>query len=111
MMKAAEPGAGDHRRSRRRPRLHGPSIRRVFFEGIVNPVVVIVADVIANEPPEMLFVECDDMIENLAAAASHPAFRNPIGEGCQLHSIVMLPIHLSRSLTLFIRCEVRSFNW
>ena len=56
MMKAADPGTGDHRDSRRRSRLHWPTIRRVFIEGIVNPVVVIVADVMANEPPEMLFV-------------------------------------------------------
>jgi len=53
-----------------------PSIRRfgVSLSGIVNPVVVIAVDVIANEPPEMLFVQRDDMIENRAAAASHPAF-------------------------------------
>ena len=56
MMKATEPGTGDHRRRRRRLAFHWPSIRRVLIEGIVNPVVVIVADVIANEPPEMLFV-------------------------------------------------------
>ena len=49
MMKAAEPGTGDHGRSRRRPGLHWPSIRRVFIEGIVNPVVVMEDYVIANE--------------------------------------------------------------
>ena len=85
MMKATEPGTGDHRRRRRRLAFHWPPIRRILIQGIVNPVVVIVADVIANEPPEMLFVECDDVIENLAAAASHPAFRNPILPGC-LHT-------------------------
>ena len=59
MMKAAEPGTGDHRRSRRRPNLHGPSIRRVLIEGIVNPVVVMVVYVIVNESSEMLFVQRD----------------------------------------------------
>jgi hypothetical protein len=111
MMKATEPGTGDHRRRPRSLAFHWPSFRRILIQGIVNPVVVIVADVIANEPPEMLFVECDDMIENLAAAASHPAFRHPIGKGCQLQVIVTLTIDLSRSPTLFIRCEVRSSNW
>jgi hypothetical protein len=56
MMKATEPGTGDHRRRRRGLAFHWPSIRRVLIEGIVNPVIVIVADIIANEPPEMLFV-------------------------------------------------------
>jgi hypothetical protein len=40
----------------------------------VNPVVVMVVHVIVNDPPQVLFVERDDMVENLAAAASHPAF-------------------------------------
>jgi hypothetical protein len=70
MMKAAESGAGDYCRSQRRLALHGPSIRRVLIEGIVNPVVVVVVHVIANEPPQVLFVQRDDMVENLAAAAS-----------------------------------------
>jgi len=52
MMKAAEPGTGDHRRSGRGPGLHWPSIRRVLIEEIVNPVVVMVVHVIANEPSE-----------------------------------------------------------
>jgi hypothetical protein len=85
MMEASEPGTGDHRRRRRRFALHWPPIRRVLIEGIVTWVVVIVADVLANEPPEMPFVQRDDMIENLASAASHPAFRNPILPGC-LHT-------------------------
>ena len=67
MMKATQPGTGDHSRGRRRLAFHGPSIRRVLIEGIVNPVVVRVVDVITNEPPEMLFVQRDDMIEKLAA--------------------------------------------
>jgi hypothetical protein len=33
----------------------------------VNPVVVIVVDLIANEPPPMLFVQRDDMLENFVA--------------------------------------------
>jgi hypothetical protein len=44
----------------------------------VNPVVVIVVHIIANEPPQMRFVQRDDMVENLAAAASDPAFRSPV---------------------------------
>jgi len=64
----------------------------------VNPVVVVVVHVIANEPSEMLFVQRDDMVENLAAAASYPAFRGSVGKGRQLQVIVTLTIDLSRSL-------------
>jgi hypothetical protein len=42
MMKAAEPGTGDHGSSRRRLAFHKPSMRCVLIEGIVNPVVVVV---------------------------------------------------------------------
>ena len=82
VMKAAEPGAGDYCGSQRRLAFHWPSIRRVLIEGIVNPVVVVVVHVIANEPPQVLFVQRDDMVENLAAAASDPAFRSPVLPRC-----------------------------
>ena len=35
-----------------------------------------------DKPTEMLFVQRDDMVENLAAAASHPAFRSPVLPRC-----------------------------
>jgi hypothetical protein len=82
MVKAAEPGTGDHRRGLRRLAFHWPSVRCVLIERIVNPVVVIVVHVITNEPPQMLFVQRDDMVENLTAAAAYPTFRNPILPGC-----------------------------
>ena len=54
---------------------------RVLIEGIVNAVIVVVVHVIANEPPQMLFVQRDHMVENLAAAASYPALRRPVLPG------------------------------
>jgi hypothetical protein len=48
----------------------------------VNAVVLKVVHVIANEPSEMLFVQRVDMVENLSAAAFHPALRNPVLPGC-----------------------------
>ena len=35
-----------------------------------NPVVVVVAHVVMNEPPQMLFLQRDDIVKNLPAAAS-----------------------------------------
>ena len=69
----------------------------------MNPVVVVVVHVIANEPSEMLFVQRDDMVENLAAAASYPAFRGSVGEGRQLHRMTTMAIPLLKSSTHTIR--------
>ncbi len=44
----------------------------------MNAVVVIVVHVIANEPSEMLFVQRDDMVESLSAAASTQRSRSPV---------------------------------
>jgi hypothetical protein len=44
----------------------------------------------------MRFVQCDDMIQHLAAAASDPSFGSPVGHRRQLHRIVMLAIRTSR---------------
>ena len=41
-----------------------------------------VVHVIANEPPQLLFVQRYDMVENLSVAAAHPAFRNSILPRC-----------------------------
>ena len=58
-----------------------PSVRGVLIQGIVNPILVVVVHVIENEPPQMSFVQSDDMVEHLAAAASHPALCDPICQG------------------------------
>ena len=72
MMKAPESAAGDHSRRQRRLTFQGPSIGCVLIERIVNSVVVVVVHIITNEPPQMFFVQRDDVIEDLAAAASDP---------------------------------------
>ena len=81
MMKASEPRIGDHDRGRRRLPLNCPMNRSVLLKRIVNPVFMVVGHVIADEPPQMAFIQCNDMIEKLAAAASDPAFRDPVLPG------------------------------
>src|ERR1700735_505279 len=85
MMQATEPGTGDHRRRRRSLAFHGPSIRRVLSERIVNAVIVVGVHVIAHQPPQMGFVQRDDMVEDLAAAASDPALCDSLLPRC-LHT-------------------------
>ena len=75
MLRSAQPGAGVDGRNRSGFKQHRSSARRVFVQRIVNPVVVMVVHVIANQPPQMSFVQGDDMIKDLAAAASDPTLR------------------------------------
>jgi len=48
----------------------------------VNSVLVIVGDVIADEPAQMAFAKCDDVIKNLVPRAADPALRYPVLPGC-----------------------------
>ena len=50
----------------------GRRIRRILFQGIVNPVVVIVAHVVADQSAEVLFVPGDDMVQDLGGAEHFP---------------------------------------
>ena len=40
----------------------------------MSPIRVVVIHIIPNQPPQMLFVDRDDVVENLTAATSDPAF-------------------------------------
>ena len=82
MMEAAQLGVGIQDRVRRRLVLDRAAIRRILFQGVVDAVLVVVAHVISDQPAKMLLVQCDDMVEDLAAATSDPARRNPILPGC-----------------------------
>ena len=78
VMNPAQPGTGGHRRKPRRPEFHWPSVWRVLIQRIMNPVIVVEVDVIANQTSQVCFVPCDDVVEDLAAAASDPSLRRPV---------------------------------
>jgi len=63
-------GARDFRGVGRWPLLDGASIRVVLIERRVSPVPVVVVHVLLNEATQMLSVERDEMVQELAAAAS-----------------------------------------
>ena len=48
----------------------------------MNAVFVVIVHVIANHPPQMLFAQRDDVIEDLTAAASDPALCDSILPRC-----------------------------
>ena len=78
MMKSAEPGTGGYGRKRRRPAFHWPSTWRVLCQRIMDPVIVVEGDVLANQASQMWFVPGDDVIEDLAATTADPALRSPV---------------------------------
>ncbi len=59
MMETAQARARNHRRLGRRLLLNWPAIRSVLVEGVVNPIFAIIADVISDQPPKMVFVEAE----------------------------------------------------
>ena len=81
MMETSQARRGDHGRVRCRPFLDRASVRGVFLQGVVNTVLVVVVHVIADQPPEMLLVQCDDMVQHLAPGTSDPPFRYSILPG------------------------------
>ena len=82
MMETTQARIRNHRRLGRRLLSDLAAIRRVFLQGVVNPVVVMIVHVITDQPAEMLFVQCDDMVQDLAATASDPSFGGSILPGC-----------------------------
>ena len=74
MMESAQAGLRNHDRIRRRLPLDRTAIRRVLIESIVDAILVVITDVVTYQPAEMLFVQRDDVVEDLAATTTHPAF-------------------------------------
>jgi hypothetical protein len=81
MMETAQARARNHRRLGRRLLLNWPAIRSVLVEGVVNPIFAIIADVISDQPPKMLFVERNHVVEYLSATRFHPAFGDTVLPG------------------------------
>ena len=53
----------------------------VLLKGVVNPVFMVVTHVLADEAPQVAFIECNHMIEKLTPTTSDPAFREPVCQG------------------------------
>ena len=60
----------------------------VLLKGVVNPVFMVVTHVLADEAPQVAFIQCNHMIEKLPAATSDPAFREPVLPG-RLHTCAL----------------------
>ena len=59
----------------------------------MSAVVVVIAKVVSKKSLQMAFVESDDVIEQIAAAASHPALGNPVLPGALDGSLLANDVH------------------
>ncbi len=81
MVQTAKVRDGDRFASSRSAWLYRSSLGRVFVERIMDTVLVIVTDVVANQPEQMIFIQDNHMVQQLPAAAPDPALRDAILPG------------------------------
>ena len=81
MVQTAKTRDGDRFASSHSPWVYRSSLGRVFVERIMNTVLVIVKDVITNQPAQVIFIQDDHMVQQFPAAASDPALRDSILPG------------------------------
>lgn len=61
--------------------LDWPLIRRILAQRIVDAVLMIIADVIANQAAKMLLIQRDDVVEDLSATTADPSLRGSVLPG------------------------------
>src|SRR5580700_9714190 len=59
------------------PRARG----RLLVEGTMHAILVIVPDVISNQPPQMEYAQHDHVVQQLSATASYPTLRHAVLPG------------------------------
>ena len=59
----------------------------MFLEAEMRAVLVLVADVFREQPLQMAFIEYDDVVQEVAAAAFHPALGDAILPGASEGSL------------------------
>ena len=61
--------------------LYWPSVWRILAERIVHAISVVILHVLSNQSAEMLLIQGDDMVQDLAPATAHPPLRQTILPG------------------------------
>lgn len=73
MMETADPRAAGDLRNSGGPVLDGSSVWSIFLERIVSPVLMVISHVLANETPQMAFIQRNDVVQKLSTTASDPS--------------------------------------
>src|SRR5215472_16613642 len=78
MVKATQAWQGNQTGMSRWFSLDRTSMGRVFAQGVVNAILLVIAHVLADQTAKVFFLHRDDMVEDLAAAASNPSFSGSV---------------------------------
>jgi len=78
MVKAAQSGKRANAVSTGITDRYWPTPWRIFRESQMGPILVVVTDILRNQPFQMPLVQDDDMIQQVSATASHPALGNAV---------------------------------
>ena len=76
MMQAPESQHGDHFAARVHTACCLAACRSLLAQAQMRPVLMVIADILVHHPLQMTFVEDDDVIEQVSAAAANPALRD-----------------------------------
>ena len=82
MVEAAQARQGNQTGIRRWPGLDRASIGRVFVQRVMNAILLVIAHVISDQAAKVFFVQWDDMVEDLTAAAANPSFGGSVLPWC-----------------------------
>jgi hypothetical protein len=75
VVEATYPTMGVHGGGACRAQVHGTNHRRVLVDPEMRPIPVVVRQVLAEQPPKMLVVENDDVLEQVAPYRPHEFVR------------------------------------
>jgi hypothetical protein len=81
MMQAADAGHSHDVGGPAGPAFDSTERGRLLLQGIVKAIVVVIVEVISNQPPPMGFVQDDDVVQQFPATAPHPALRHTVLPG------------------------------
>ena len=109
MVESAQPGHRNHNGPLGRLVLDQVPIRCVLFQRIVDAVLVVVVDVVADQPAKMLLVQRDDMVEDLAATTAPHRSAVPFCQGAwTLVRWGFSPVAFKNAVTSALKIESRS---
>ena len=72
MVKTTDPRIAAYPRKGRRTMLDRSSVRSVLFERIVNPVVMVICNVLPEQTPQVALIQRNNVVKKLSATAPDP---------------------------------------
>src|SRR6266508_3549236 len=78
VVEATYPTMGVYGSGACRAQVHGTKHRRVLVDPEMRPIPVVIRQVLAEQPPKMLVVENDDVVEQVAPYRPHESLGHPV---------------------------------